>query len=128
MGLFQDPRSLTLTLGNIRYFDMIDVGEALAHQVALAAIGAEAGHPGRSRHGDRLPFRRLARDPFTRPTYPLMLSVSTLTIRQSSARTTFLTLRRNLRRSAIARGGMLSLFPTGVFQLASVVPAPSSLD
>ena len=57
-----------------------------------------------------------------------MLSVSTLTIRQSSARTTFLTLRRNLRRSAIARGGMLSLFPTGVFQLASVVPAPSSLD
>ncbi len=56
-----------------------------------------------------------------------MLSVSTLTIRCSSAGTTFLMLRRNPAKVAIA-GGMFSVFPTGVFQPASVIPAPSSPD
>jgi len=109
------------------YFDMIDVGEALAHEAALAATDTKgairAGHV----TWDRLPFRRLARDPFALPAYPLMLSVSTLTIRRSSAGTTFLMLRRNPAKVAIA-GGMLSVFPTGVFQPASVIPAPSSPD
>jgi hypothetical protein len=56
-----------------------------------------------------------------------MLSVSTLTVRRSSAGATFLLLRRNPAKVAIA-GGMLSVFPTGVFQPASVIPAPNSPD
>jgi len=106
---------------------MIDVGEALAHEVALTAIDHQGNiAPDRIRW-EGLPFRRLARDPFALSTYPLMLSVSTLTIRQSSAGTTFLLLRRNPAKVAIA-GGMLSVFPTGVFQPASVTPAPNSPD
>jgi hypothetical protein len=69
----------------------------------------------------------MVRDPFALGDYPLMLSVSTLTVRRSSSGTTFLLLRRNPAKVAIA-GGMLSVFPTGVFQPASVVHAPSSPD
>ena len=119
--------ALRLTLGNMCYFDMIDVGEALAHETALAAIGKDGVVRADCVTWDRLPFRRLVRDPFALSAYPLMLSVSTLTIRRSSAGTTFLMLRRNPAKVAIA-GGMLSVYPTGVFQPASVLPAPNSPD
>jgi hypothetical protein len=119
--------SLDLTLGNMCYFDMIDVSEALAHEVALAAVDTGGAVKSNSLTLDRLPFRRLVGDPFTLGSYPLMLSVSTLTVRRSSAGATFLLLRRNPAKVAIA-GGMLSVFPTGVFQPASVIPAPNSPD
>ena len=118
---------LDLTLGGMCYFDMIDVGETLAHEAAAA------GHTNDGRFDpdrvtwDRLPFRRLISDPFDLDTYPLMISVSTLTVRASKAGSTFFLLRRNPAKVAIA-GGMLSVFPTGVFQPASVVPAPESPD
>ncbi len=76
---------------------------------------------------ERLPFRRLVRDPFDLQAYPLMLSISTLTIRRSRAGATFLLLRRGAGQVAIA-GGMLSVMPTGVFQPASILPAPESPD
>lgn len=118
---------MNLTLGNMCYFDMIDVGEALAHELALTAVDSQGNvNPDRVTW-DNLPFRRLARDPFDLADYPLMLSVSTLTIRRSTAGTTFLLLRRNPAKVAIA-GGMLSVFPTGVFQPASVASAPNSPD
>ncbi len=118
-----------LVLGYMRYFDMIDVGEALAHELALAAIDES----GRINSGaddslwDKLPFRKLIPDPFGLRTYPLMLSISTLTIRRSRAGTTFLLLRRGTGQVAIA-GGMLSVMPTGVFQPASILPTYDSSD
>lgn len=118
--------NLDLTLGNMSYFDMIDVSEALAHEVARVGIDRN-GNVRDSLSMAQLPFRRLVSDPFTLSSYPLMLSVSTLTIRQSKAGATFLLLRRNPAKVAIA-GGMLSVFPTGVFQPASVIPAPNSPD
>jgi transcriptional regulator with XRE-family HTH domain len=122
-----DAQTVGLTLGSMCYFDMIDVGEALAHEVALAAMDEDGTIRGDRVTWDRLPFRRLVRDPFALSMYPLMLSVSTLTIRRSSAGTTFLMLRRNPAKVAIA-GGMLSVFPTGVFQPASIIPASGSPD
>ncbi len=119
--------ALSLTLGNMCYFDMIDVGEALAHEAARAAIDARGNIKSDQVRWDRLPFRRMIQDPFALADYPLMLSVSTLTVRRSKSGTTFLMLRRNPAKVAIA-GGMLSVFPTGVFQPASVVPAPNSPD
>ena len=116
-----------LTLGHMRYFDMIDVGEALAHEVALASIDRDGNVREDRCSWDRLPFRRLVRDPFDLQTYPLMLSISTLTIRRSRAGATFLLLRRGAGQVAIA-GGMLSVMPTGVFQPASILPAPDSPD
>lgn len=121
------PPVLRLTLGSMSYFDMIDVGEALAHETALAA--ADPHGIIRKDHvaWSRLPFRRLVRDPFTLAGYPLMLSVSTLTIRKSTAGSTFYLLRRNPAKVAVA-GGMLSVFPTGVFQPATITAAPASSD
>lgn len=119
--------TLRLTLGEMSYFDMIDVGEALAHEIALAADD-ERGRlvPERVRW-DRLPFRRLVERPFALDRYPLMISVSTLTVRRGRSGATFFLLRRDPAKVAIA-GGMLSVFPTGVFQPASVLRAPDSPD
>jgi len=111
----------------MRYFDMFDVGEALAHELALASIGRNGNLQEDRCSWERLPFRRLVRDPFDLQAYPLMLSISTLTIRRSRAGTTFLLLRRGAGQVAIA-GGMLSVMPTGVFQPASILPAPDSPD
>jgi hypothetical protein len=83
-----------LAPGYMRYFDMIDVGEALAHELALAAIYDQGNVRGDDSLWDRLPFRKLIPDPFDLRTYPLMLSISTLTIRRSRAGSTFLLLRR----------------------------------
>jgi transcriptional regulator with XRE-family HTH domain len=119
--------NLDLTLGEMCYFDMIDVGEALAHEAALAAYGDNGRMNAAGVSWENLPFRRLIRDPFDLESYPLMISVSTLTVRASRAGSTFFMLRRNPAKVAIA-GGMLSVFPTGVFQPASVIPAPDSPD
>jgi hypothetical protein len=116
-----------LTVGYMRYFDMIDVGEALGHEVALASIDRDGNVREDRCSWERLPFRRLVRDPFDLEAYPLMLSISTLTIRRSRAGATFLLLRRGAGQVAIA-GGMLSVMPTGVFQPASILPAPESPD
>lgn len=118
---------LDLTLGEMCYFDMIDVGEALAHEAAVAACCEDGQVNVEAVAWENLPLRRLIRDPFKLAAYPLMISVSTLTVRASKAGSTFFLLRRNPAKVAIA-GGMLSVFPTGVFQPASVLPAPESPD
>jgi transcriptional regulator with XRE-family HTH domain len=122
-----DSGQADLTLGLMRYFDMIDVGESLAHELARAAIDQDGQIKPHQATWSNLPFRRLLRDPFDLPAYPLMLSISTLTIRKSRAGATFLLLRRGMERVAIA-GGMLSVMPTGVFQPASLLPAQVEQD
>ena len=118
-----------LSLGYMRYFDMIDVGEALAHELAITALD-EDGKPTRKPPSilwDELPFRKFAGDPFDLTSYPLMFSISTLTIRRSRARNTFILLRRGVENVAVA-GGMLSVMPTGVFQPASITPTHDAAD
>jgi hypothetical protein len=117
------PEQGNLSLGYMRYFDMIDVGEALAHELAVTALGSD-GKPIRfspEQLRGQLHFRRFAGDPFDLNAYPLLFSISTLTIRRSRARSTFVLLRRGVHKVAIA-GGMLSVMPTGVFQPASITP------
>jgi hypothetical protein len=118
-----------LSLGYMRYFDMIDVGESLSHELSLAALdrGGELTKKPPSILWDDLPFRRFAGDPFDLTAYPLMFSISTLTIRRSRAGNTFILLRRGTENVAIA-GGMLSVMPTGVFQPASITPTHDSAD
>jgi hypothetical protein len=118
-----------LSLGYMRYFDMIDVGEALAHELALAVLRKD-GKPTRTPPAilrESLPFRRFVGDPFDLASYPLLFSISTLTIRRSRARNTFVLLRRGVENVAIA-GGMLSVMPTGVFQPASITPTHNAAD
>jgi transcriptional regulator with XRE-family HTH domain len=116
-----------LTIGQMCYFDMIDIGEVLAHEAALAAADGEGGLDLGGLAWSDLPMRRLIRNPLDLGRFPLLLSVSTLTIRRSRAGPTFLMLRRDPAKVAIA-GGMLSVIPTGVFQPASILPAPQSPD
>jgi hypothetical protein len=92
-------------ISDMSYFDMIDVGEALAHEAAMVAVDSRGNMRPDRLEWASLPFRRLVRDPFDLIAYPLMLSVSTLTVRRSPAGSTFLLLRRNPTRVAIA-GGM----------------------
>ena len=127
LGFEQSEGEGQLTLGFMRYFDMIDVGETLAHELAQAAISHDGEVRPHRAAWSNLPFRRLVRDPFALQTYPLLLSISTLTIRQSKAGATFIMLRRGVERVAIA-GGMLSVMPTGVFQPASILPADPHQD
>ncbi|MBN1173463.1 MAG: XRE family transcriptional regulator [Micromonosporaceae bacterium] len=124
---WDNPDNGMLALGAMCYFDMIDVGEALAHELAHVAIDPDGTPRPERLTWDALPFRRMVADPFDLAAYPLMLSISTLTVRRSRAGTTFQMLRRNPAKVAIA-GGMLSVMPTGVFQPASVIPAPDSPD
>ncbi|WP_213457434.1 hypothetical protein [Rhizomonospora bruguierae] len=118
---------LDLSLGEMCYFDMIDVGEALAHEVAATAHREDCQVTAEAVTWENLPFRRLIRDPFELASYPLMISISTLTVRASKSGSTFFLLRRNPAKVAIA-GGMVSVIPTGVFQPASVLPALESPD
>jgi hypothetical protein len=118
-----------LSLGYMRYFDMIDVGEALAHELAVHALTKD-GTPTRKPPQilwRELPFRRFVGDPFDLASYPLLFSISTLTIRRSRARNTFVLLRRGVEKVAIA-GGMLSVMPTGVFQPAAITPEHNAAD
>ena len=110
----------TLTFGHMRYFDMIDVGEALAHELARTYLNANGALRSDQPSWEDLPFRRLLADPFDLHAYPLLLSISTLTIRHSPAGATFVLLRRNPEHVAIA-GGLLSVMPTGVFQPACIL-------
>lgn len=118
-----------LSLGYMRYFDMIDVGESLAHELAVTAL-RDNNSPVRmppEMLRERLPFRKLAGDPFDLDAYPLLFSISTLTIRRSRARDTFMMLRRGSGKVAIA-GDMISVMPTGVFQPASIMPTHDDAD
>ena len=116
-----------LTFGSMRYFDMIDVGEALAHELALTHLDAKGNLTTERPSWQRLPFRQLLGDPFELHHYPLLLSISTLTVRRSRAGASFVLLRRNPSRVAIA-GGLLSVMPTGVFQPACILPAGDCPD
>jgi hypothetical protein len=51
----------------------------------------------------------MVRDPFDLTTHPLMLSISTLTVRRSRAGTTFLLLRRNPETEPVAPSGAACL-------------------
>jgi hypothetical protein len=118
-----------VSLGYMRYFDMIDVGEALAHELVIATLDKN-GKPTRKPPSvlqEELPFRRFVGDPFDLASYPLLFSISTLTIRRSRAQNTFVLLRRGVENVAVA-GGMLSVMPTGVFQPASITPTHDSAD
>ncbi|WP_347653902.1 hypothetical protein [Plantactinospora sp. B5E13] len=121
------PSAMVGTLGEMCYFDMIDVGESLAHEAALVGVDHHGNLTPDRIVWQNLPFRRLLRGPFALTDYPLLTSVSTLTIRRSDSGASFFLLRRDPGKVAIA-GGMLSVFPTGVFQPASVLRAPHSPD
>jgi hypothetical protein len=104
-----------MTFGHTTYFDMVDVCEAVAHELAAADMA------GKEFARRMPPFRRLIGDPFDLGRRSVLPSINTLTIRRDPRGASFILHDRNPAQVAVA-GGMYHLIPAGVFQPASISP------
>jgi transcriptional regulator with XRE-family HTH domain len=109
------------TYGFTTYFAMIDVCEAVAHEVAAAWLQHD-GDPTRISSSE-LPFRSLIGDPFDLSRRVVLPSVDTLTIRRGErgGGSTLFLHRRNPDNVVVA-GGMTHIIPAGVFQPSGITP------
>jgi hypothetical protein len=109
-----------LTFGRTTYFDMVDVCEAVAHE--LAAVWLQRAPTTANRvvpAWDELPFRRMIGDPFDLGRRSLLPSIITLTLRDKGDAASFILHSRDAGQVAIA-GGMFQVMPAGVFQPSSI--------
>jgi len=106
------------------YFDVLDVGEALGHEFALAWLNAGRKRPSFA----DLRFRRSISDPFDLLHRPMLPSINTLTIRRDPIEGHRMYLHRRDAKSVAAAGGMYHVAPAGVFQPAAIAPAHQSND
>jgi transcriptional regulator with XRE-family HTH domain len=106
------------------YFDVLDVGEALGHEFALAWLDAGRKRPSFA----DLPFRRAIMDPFDLLKRPMLPSINTLTIRRDPIEGHRMYLHRRDAKAVAAAGGMYHVAPAGVFQPAAIAPAHQSND
>ncbi|MBV9010908.1 MAG: helix-turn-helix transcriptional regulator [Pseudonocardiales bacterium] len=106
------------------YFDVLDVGEALGHELAQAWLAAGRKRPSFA----ELPFRRSIVDPFDLSARPMLPSINTLTIRRDPIEGHCMYLHRRDATSVAVAGGMYHVAPAGVFQPAALAPAHQSND
>ncbi|MCZ4103670.1 transcriptional regulator [Streptomyces sp. H39-C1] len=107
-----------LTFGRGRYFDLVDQGEAMTHELAQAA-GRTAAAPA----WRRMPLHALLKsDPLSLSRRVVIPSIGTLTVRRTAAgQGTFFLLYRSPGQSAHGEG-TYSVIPGGIFQPASLSP------
>jgi len=108
-----------LTFSTATYFDVIDVAEAVAHELAQAAQDAGQRLPGR----DRLPFRQSIGDPRDLARRTVVPAASVLTIRRSRTDGPTMLLHRRDSTKVAHGGGLYQVVPVGVFQPTSPAPA-----
>jgi transcriptional regulator with XRE-family HTH domain len=115
------------TYGYTTYFAMVDVCEAMAHEIAAAWLRHD-GNAARIKPSD-LPFRALIGDPVDLSRRPVLPSTDTLTIRHdtSTGQSSLLLHRRNSDNVALA-GGMTHIIPAGVFQPSGIAPRNIAAD
>jgi transcriptional regulator with XRE-family HTH domain len=110
-----NPASPCLVFGHTTYFDMVDVCEAVAHELAAVHMaGNQVDWPA-------LAFRRLIGDPFDLARRSVLPSINVLTIRRDGRAGSFILHDRNSSHVALA-GGMYHVMPAGVFQPSSISP------
>ncbi|MDJ0341370.1 helix-turn-helix transcriptional regulator [Streptomyces sp. H10-C2] len=117
-----------LSFGYTTYFDMADVCEGVAHELAKAWL--ETGSDAAWMHApewDPLPLRTLVGDPFDLARRPLLPSIDTLTIRLGPEGASFPLHHRSASNVALA-GGIYHIMPAGVFQPSSIMPWDQSND
>ncbi|QKW38589.1 transcriptional regulator [Actinomadura sp. NAK00032] len=101
-----DVRLPTLRFGPARYFDGVNVGESVAHELAAGTdAGADAGTDG-------LPLRTRIGDPCDLTRRPALCAITTLTVTTSNA---YVLHWRDPAKVAHA-GGLHQVMPVGVFQ------------
>jgi hypothetical protein len=110
------PRG-ALAFGPGSYFGGYDVGAAVAHEHAAAALGALAQED----------LRALAGDPLDLARRPANLAISTLTLRADGAAATFPLHWRDPAQVGHA-GGLYQVVPVGIFQAADDGPASQAQD
>jgi hypothetical protein len=108
-----------MAFGFTTYFDMVDVCEPLAHEIAAAWLRRhEVG--GRVTLDD-LPYRRHLGDLFDLARHSVLPSVNTLTIRRGKDGDSFFLHRRGSSRVTLA-AGLSHVIPAGVFQPSGIAP------
>lgn len=115
-----------MTFGYTTYFEVVDIYEALAHEMALTHVRADGQVAGPSSR--RLAFRRLFGDPFDLSARPVMPAIDTLTIRRGSQGSPSMVLHRRDSAHVSVAGGLLHVMPAGMFQPSSVLPAAQRAD
>jgi transcriptional regulator with XRE-family HTH domain len=116
-----NPASPCLVFGHTTYFDMVDVCEAAAHELAAVHMARNQVDWG------ALAFRRLIGDPFDLARRPVLPSINMLTIRRDGRAGSFILHDRNSSHVALA-GGMYHVMPAGVFQPSSISPLDQVTD
>lgn len=106
------------------YFDVLDVGESLGHELAQAWLDGGRKRPSLA----DLPFRRSITDPFDLLARPMLPSINTLTIRRDPIEGNRLYLHHRDAKSVAAAGGMYHVVPAGVFQPAALAPVHQAND
>lgn len=118
-----------MSFGYTTYFEMVDVCELLAHEVALSHLRCDSDTPSVAQPSwRRLAWRKLLADPFDLGRRALLPSIDTLTIRRSSSGSPSMILHQRDGASVAVAGGMLHVMPAGVFQPSSVLPAAQEND
>jgi hypothetical protein len=108
-----------MTYGYTTYFDMVDVCEPLAHE--LADVWLQRGESGGRIAREELPFRKHIGDLFDLARRPVLPSVNTLTIRRGKDGDSFFLHRRGSGRVTLA-AGLSHVIPAGVFQPSGIAP------
>lgn len=127
LNITEDLSGQEQEYGYTTYFAMVDVCEAVAHEIAAAWLRHD-GNVARIKLSE-LPFRALIGDPFELSRRPVVPSTDTLTIRHDPrpGRSSLLLHRRNSDNVALA-GGMTHIIPAGVFQPSGIAPRIISTD
>jgi hypothetical protein len=117
---------IDLSLG--RYFDGVNVNEALAHEFA-AAWPDGSGPDGAGPDGaGRLPFRELIGDPCDLSRRSAMCAITTLTLRRTAAGDASFLLHWRDPAKVTHAGGLYQVMPVGIFQPADDNPASVRSD
>ena len=118
-GITTTAAAPQLTFSTATYFDVIDVAEAVAHELAQAAQDTGQRLPSEG----RLPFRRSIGDPRDLAARTVVPAASVLTIRRSSTDGPTMLLHRRDSTKVAHGGGLYQVVPVGVFQPTSPTQA-----
>jgi hypothetical protein len=112
------PGAVTLEFGQGQYFQMINTGEAVAHEYAAATLAG-----GRAASTAALPLRSLIGDPTDLRRRPVLAAVATLVLRagRSGGETQMILHWRDPARVATG-GGLYQVAPVGMFQPSHDAP------
>ncbi|HEY3685113.1 MAG TPA: hypothetical protein VGL93_18935 [Streptosporangiaceae bacterium] len=120
--LLHAPTPAHLTYGTATYFDGLNTGEAVAHELA------EAVRQGRDPATARLPRRDRIGDPTDPGRRPMTTAISMLTLRRAPDGTAAFPLHRRDAKGVAHGGGLVHVVPVGVFQPSGPSPATVRAD